>query len=133
MPAGDPMAYGHFGPKSMAQRDDEEQAVLFPEHSFGMGQNADILLFEQYLDNYWRMFHPSFPVVHRPTFERVNESPMLRAAMIAIGAQYSTEPNAQQKSRTLHDRCLKLLDKVRIMSVSKTQRHVCVNMKIADP
>jgi hypothetical protein len=105
-------AYGHFGPKSMAQRDEEEQAYLFPEQSFGMGV-ANTYPFELYFDNYWRLFHPSFPVVHRATFDRVNESPMLRAAMIAVGAQYSNDPSAKRKSRILHDRCTKLLDKVR--------------------
>lgn len=114
MAAGvDPMSgYGPFGPKSMVQRDEEEQAYLFPEQSFGMGQLANTYPFEQYLDDYWRLFHPSFPVVHRATFDRVNEAPMRRAAMTAIGAQYSNDPSAKRKSRILHDRCMKLLDKV---------------------
>ncbi|KAF2273075.1 uncharacterized protein EI97DRAFT_461334 [Westerdykella ornata] len=112
MAGGDPMGeYAQFGPKSMAQWDEEEQAHLFPEQSFGMGQLANTFPFEQYLDNYWRLLHPSFPVVHRPTFARLNDSPMLRAAMIAIGAQYSSEPSAKRRARILHDRCLKLLDK----------------------
>lgn len=101
--------YASFGPKLMSQRDEEEQAFLFPEYSFGMGDTPP---FEQYLDNFWRLFHPSLPVVHRPTFERVAASPMLRAAMIAIGAQYSTEPSAKSTSRSIHDKCMKLLDKV---------------------
>jgi hypothetical protein len=107
-------AYSHFGPKSMAQRDEEEQAFLFPEQSFGMSHVANTYPFEQYLDSYWRLFHPSFPVVHRATFDGINDSPMLRAAMIAIGAQYSHDTNVKRKSRILHDRCLKLLDKVRV-------------------
>jgi hypothetical protein len=117
MSAGvDPITgYGPFGPKSIAQRDEEEQAYLFPEQSFGMGQIANTFPFEQYLDNYWRLFHPSFPVVHRATFDRVNGSPMLRAAMIAIGAQYTNDSSAKRKSRILHDRCMKLLDKVRLL------------------
>jgi hypothetical protein len=109
----DPVSgYGQLGPKTMAQRDEEEQAFLFPEQSFGMGQIADSFPFEQYFDNYWRLFHPSFPVVHRVTFRRVTESPMLRAAMVAVGAQYSNDPSAKRRSRILHDRCLKLLDRV---------------------
>ena len=117
MTAGvDPMGYTPFGPKSMAQRDEEERAFLFPEESFGeqsfgMGQSANTSS-EQYLDNYWRLFHPSFPAVHRATFDGINESPMLRAAMIAIGSQYSNDAIAKRKGRVLHDRCLKLLDKV---------------------
>lgn len=116
MSAGaDPMAgYAPFGPKSMAQRDEEEQAYLFPEQSYGMGQIANTYPFEQYFDNYWRLFHPSLPLVHRATFDGINGSPMLRAAMIAVGAQYSNDPSAKRKSRILHDRCMKILDKVRL-------------------
>jgi hypothetical protein len=113
----DPMpGYGNFGPKTMAQRDEEEQPYLFPEQSFGMGQIDETFPFEQYLDNYWRLFHPSFPVVHRTTFGGVNESPMLRAAMIAVGAQYSNDPLAKRRSRILHDRCMKLFDQVCLLS-----------------
>ena len=110
----DPMSgYLFPGPKSMAQRDEEEQAFLFPEQplqSFGMGSHTHAL--ELYLDKYWRMFHPSFPLLHRPTFDSVAESPMLRAAMAALGAQLSPEPTAKRYSRALHDRCVKLLDTV---------------------
>ncbi|KAF2186147.1 hypothetical protein K469DRAFT_146292 [Zopfia rhizophila CBS 207.26] len=107
----DPMSgYMPFGPKSMAQRDEEEQNFLFPEQSFGMGI-ASTYPYDQYLNNYWSLFHPSFPVVHRATSDGVTASPMLHAAMIAIGAQYSSDPSAKRKSRILHDRCLKLLDK----------------------
>ncbi|KAF2119235.1 fungal-specific transcription factor domain-containing protein [Lophiotrema nucula] len=120
----DPMsAYGHFGPKSMAQRDDEEQAFLFPEQSFGMGHIANTS-FEQDLDNYWRLFHPSFPVVHPATYDGVNDSPMLRAAMIAVGAQYSDDPSAKRKARILHDRCMKLLDK-RDLDVMTEPERLC--------
>lgn len=117
MSAGvDPMTgFGHFGPKTVAQRDEEEQAFLFPEQSYpqsyGMGQIAHTYPFEQYLDNYWRHFHPAYPVVHRATYESVNQPPMLNAAMIAIGGQYSNDASVKRKSRILHDRCIKLLDK----------------------
>jgi hypothetical protein len=124
VPAGvDPMGYAPFGPKSMAQRDEEEQAFLFPEQSFGMGQLATTS-FEQYLDNYWRLFHPSFPAVHRATFDGINESPMLRAVMIAIGAQYSNDPTAKRKGRVIHDRCLKLFDK-RDLDVMTEPERLC--------
>ncbi|KAF2791586.1 hypothetical protein K505DRAFT_339452 [Melanomma pulvis-pyrius CBS 109.77] len=120
----DPMAgYGHFGPKSLAQRDEEEQAFLFPEQSFGMGQIAHTYPFEHYLDNYWRLFHPSFPVVHRPTtVDGINEPPMLQAAMIAVGGQYSNDPSVKRKSRILHDRCMKLLDKRNLDVIVEPER-----------
>ncbi|KAF2176243.1 hypothetical protein K469DRAFT_700233 [Zopfia rhizophila CBS 207.26] len=102
--------YMPFDPKSMAQRDQEEQNFLFPEQTFGIGI-VSTYPYNQYLNSYWSLFHPSFPVVHRPTCDGVPASPMLHAAMIAIGAQYSSDPSAKRKSRILHDRCLKLLDK----------------------
>ncbi|OAL45671.1 hypothetical protein IQ07DRAFT_215202 [Pyrenochaeta sp. DS3sAY3a] len=108
----DPMTgYEHFGPKTMLQRDEEEGIVLFGEQPYGMGPIAHSYPFEQYLDNFWRLFHPTFPVVHRSTFESMTASPMLHAAMIAIGGQYSNDTSVKRKSRILHDRCMKLLER----------------------
>ncbi|KAH9878272.1 hypothetical protein J1614_003489 [Plenodomus biglobosus] len=82
----DPMTgFCHYDPKTMMQRDDEENVILFGEHPYGMGPNAHTHPFEQDLDCYWRFFHPNFPIIHRPTFRRLTASPMLYAAMIAIG------------------------------------------------
>ncbi|CAA9962644.1 Zn-finger protein [Pyrenophora teres f. maculata] len=109
IPTGiDPMVgYGHFGPKTMGQRDEEEEVILFGE--YGMASIAHTYPFEQYLDYYWRLFHPTFPVVHRSTF--MNPSPMLHAAMISIGGHYSNDKGAKRKSRDLHDQCIKLLER----------------------
>jgi hypothetical protein len=101
--------YGHFGPRTMIQRDEEEGVILFGDEQYGMASIAHTHPFEQYLDYYWRLFHPTFPVVHRST--SVNPSPMLRAAMVAIGSQYSTDSSDKKKGRDLHDRCLKLLER----------------------
>jgi hypothetical protein len=107
----DPMSgYGQFEPKTMMQRDEDEGVDLFPEQPYGMGQIEHTYPSEHYLNNYWRLFHPTFPVVHRSTFASM--SPMLRAAMIAIGGQYSHDTTVKHKSRKLHDRCIKLLEKV---------------------
>lgn len=109
----DPMTgYDHFTSKSMMQRDEEEGIILFGDQHYGMGSTTHTYPFEQYLDCFWRLFHPAFPVVHRPTFELVNKSPMLHAAMIALGGQYSIDTSVKQKSRDLHDRCLQLLKRV---------------------
>ncbi|CAO2650049.1 Nn.00g013410.m01.CDS01 [Neocucurbitaria sp. VM-36] len=104
-------AYGHFGQKTMMQRDEEEGIVLFGEQQYGMGPLTHTHLFEQNLDYYWRLFHPTFPVVHRSTFESMSPSPMLHAAMVAIGGQYSNDTSVKRKSRILHDRCMKLLER----------------------
>lgn len=104
--------YGHFGQKTMMQRDEEEGVLLFGEQPYGMGPMTHTHLFEQDLDYYWRLFHPTFPVVHRPTFESLSPAPMLHAAMIAIGGQYSNDKSVKRKSRMLHDQCIKLLERV---------------------
>ncbi|KAF1836544.1 hypothetical protein BDW02DRAFT_587351 [Decorospora gaudefroyi] len=101
--------YGQFGPKTMAQRDEEEGVILFGDQQYGMASVAHTYPFEQYLDYYWRLFHPTFPIVHRSTF--ISPSPMLHAAMIAIGGQYSNDTSVKRKSRILHDRCMKLLER----------------------
>jgi hypothetical protein len=103
--------YGHFIPKTVNQRDEEEGVILFGEQQYGMGI-AHTYPLEQYLDSYWRLFHPTFPIVHRPTFGSMTTPPMLHAAMIAIGGQYSPDTSVKRKSRILHDRCLKLLERV---------------------
>ncbi|KAH8712092.1 hypothetical protein GQ44DRAFT_776288 [Phaeosphaeriaceae sp. PMI808] len=101
---------GQFSPKTMMQRDEDEEIILFSE-PYGMGQIAHTYPSEQYLNNYWRLFHPTFPIVHRFTFENMSQSPMLHAAMIALGGQYSNDTSVKQKSRILHDRCIKLFEK----------------------
>jgi len=65
-----------------------------------------------YLDCYWRHFHPLFPVIHRPTFLGSTPPPLLAAAMIAIGAQFSTRPHSKSYSTFMHEACMKLLSTV---------------------
>lgn len=63
---------------------------------------------------YWKHFHPLFPIVHRPTFFAVKPTPLMSGAMVAIGSQYDTRPNAKEYSLTLLEACLKLLAKVNL-------------------
>jgi hypothetical protein len=104
--------YGQYDPKTMMQRDQEEAQFLFRDQPYGMGQVVHTYPSEQYLNNYWRLFHPTFPVVHRSTFGSMSSSPMLCAAMLAIDGQYSNDLSVKRNSRLLHDRCIKLLRKV---------------------
>ncbi|KNG51749.1 c2h2 finger domain-containing protein [Stemphylium lycopersici] len=101
--------FDHFGPKSMAQRDEDEGGVLFGDQQYGMASIENTYPFEQCLDYYWRLFHPTFPIIHRST--PVSSSPMLYAAMAAIGGQYSHDTRVKKQSRDLHDRCNKLLER----------------------
>ena len=61
------------------------------------------------LELYWQYFHPSFPIVHRPTFLPTKPSPLLASAMVAIGSQYDTRPDAKLYSLTLLEIATKLL------------------------
>ena len=104
---------GHYPTmRSLAERDEDDQRMLFPDQ-YGMGHIPETYPLEQYSDNYWRLFHPAFPILHKPTYGSLTESPMLRAAILAIGAQYSTDACAKRKARILVDRCLKRLEMVR--------------------
>ncbi|PGG95344.1 hypothetical protein AJ79_10108 [Helicocarpus griseus UAMH5409] len=60
---------------------------------------------------YWKHFHPLFPIVHRPTFFSTKPSPLMSGAMVAIGSQYDTRPNAKEYSLALLEACLNLLTK----------------------
>lgn len=101
--------YGHYDPHDLVQMDHEEEVQLFHGAHYGMSQIARAEPFEQWLNSYWRRFHPTFPVVHRPTFASIGASPLLCAAMCAIGAHHS---NDSYNARDLHARCVKLLLKV---------------------
>ena len=104
--------YGHFGPNDAVQLDHQEGAQLFPREQYGTSQIAHTYQFEQYLNNYWRLFHPTFPIIHRFTFASLEPSSMLFAAMVSIGAQYSNRTCDKRKAMELHSQCVKLLLKV---------------------
>jgi hypothetical protein len=107
--------YGPFDPNTVVQMDLQERVELFPDQHYGMSQVAHTYPFDQYLNNYWRLFHPTFPVVHRFTFASVEPCPMLFAAMIAIGAQYNIDACAKRTAISLHKRCMALLDRVSLI------------------
>ncbi|KIY02814.1 uncharacterized protein Z520_01279 [Fonsecaea multimorphosa CBS 102226] len=61
------------------------------------------------LDLYWQYFHPSYPLIHRPSFLPTKPSPLLASAMLAIGSQYDSRPDAKLYSLTLLEIATKLL------------------------
>jgi len=61
------------------------------------------------LDHYWQYFHPSFPIVHKPTFLPAKPSPLLASAVLAIGSYYDTRPDAKLYSLALQESAMKLL------------------------
>jgi len=76
-----------------------------------MGMSAN----QQYINMYWRNFHPAFPVLHKLTYQRKLPSPLLQAAIIAVGTHYSTEPHADSDARVMHEKCNQLLANVSIV------------------
>ena len=66
----------------------------------------------RYLDAFWQNFHPMFSIVHKPTFDAVGTASLVRALMLAIGAQYLEDECAKMVSRTLRETCFKLLSQV---------------------
>lgn len=101
--------YIQYDPQNMIQMEHEESVHLFPQENYGMSHIARPSSFEQWLNSYWRHFHPTFPIIHRFTFASLEASPMLCAAMAAIGAHYT---NDSYHAWNLHDRCVKLLARV---------------------
>jgi Fungal specific transcription factor domain len=72
-----------------------------------------------YWDAYWRWFHPMFPFLHRQSvldYGKKTGRRGLLAAIMAIGAQYSSEILAGTDSRILHERCEESVQNVRIDS-----------------
>lgn len=72
----------------------------------------DTLKWQDCFECYWQHFHPIFPIVHRPSFFATKPSPLLAGAIVAIGSQYDSRPNAKEYSLALLEACLKLLSKV---------------------
>lgn len=101
--------YGQYDPHNLVQMDQDELAYLSQAEHYGMSLFAHTFPSEHFLNNYWRRFHPTFPIVHRFTFASLESSPMLYAAMIAIGAHYSDNADLARK---IHERCIKLLELV---------------------
>ncbi|KAF2458656.1 fungal-specific transcription factor domain-containing protein [Lineolata rhizophorae] len=63
----------------------------------------------QYFNLYWEHFHHLLPILHKPTITSEVPPPLLRAAMMVIGAQYSEDRSAKETVRPLHDACVKMI------------------------
>lgn len=74
--------------------------------SYGAQPQLDI-----YLSSYWQYFHPLFPIIHRPTFDRTDDN-LLKIAMAAIGTQYYDSAEARTKGSELNEACRKGIDLV---------------------
>lgn len=66
----------------------------------------------RYIEAYWNNIHPYFPIVHRPSFNPHTSSPLLKASMIALGAESLGATIDRTNARLVHERCIKVLKKV---------------------
>ncbi|KAJ4991627.1 hypothetical protein SVAN01_03008 [Stagonosporopsis vannaccii] len=101
--------YTQYDSRNIVQMDNEEGIQLFPGEHYGMSQIAHAYPFNQWLNNYWRLFHPTFPVVHRFTLSCGEISPMLYASMIAIDLHFSNHAHQRRRAMELHKICTRLL------------------------
>ena len=67
---------------------------------------------KRYLGAYWFWIHPFYPIVHRPTFDLQFASPLLKCAMLALGAHALADVADKTNGRIIHERCMKVLKKV---------------------
>ena len=67
---------------------------------------------DTYVSSYWQNFHQLFPIIHRPTFDRIEDN-LLKSAMAAIGTQYHDSPEARAKGSELNEACRRGIDLVR--------------------
>jgi hypothetical protein len=62
----------------------------------------------EYLDNclhlYFEDFHPSLPVLHRPTFSVESTSPLLLLSTCTIGCMYVGSSLAEDRGRWIFER-----------------------------
>jgi hypothetical protein len=65
----------------------------------------------RYLAAYWSWIHPLFPIVHKPSFDLEHSSPLLKAAMLALGAHMLRNSTDMGNARIIHERCTKVLKK----------------------
>ncbi|KAF2087735.1 hypothetical protein K490DRAFT_65575 [Saccharata proteae CBS 121410] len=96
--------------RSFEELDAQEHCLLFPDQLLGIPV-IDPIQSHRYLDHFWQFFHPHFPIKHKPTFVAQSQPPLLLAAMLAVGAQYSQEAGSKAESRALHGKCLKAIAK----------------------
>ena len=106
-------------PGNAEYRDFMEQGELIVPTSSPQGTPFDLSLEEstsadqeRYLTAYWSWVHPFFPVIHRPSFSLQHASPLLRAAVLALGAHALGDATNKTNGRIAHERCLKVLKKV---------------------
>lgn len=64
---------------------------------------------QRYLEAFWRLVHPAWLVLHKPSFDPTRAPPLLRAAMVTLGAHLTGHPIDSGNACIMHKRCLKVI------------------------
>lgn len=86
-----------------------------------LGVELSLKTKQHYLEAYWTHVDPIYPILHKGTY-RHRSNPLLTAAMMATGAQYTYEPFAHSDSRILHGKCLELISKYKNLLATGTRQ-----------
>ena len=71
--------------------------------------NLDDETLQHYYDCYITGFHSLFPILHSPTLVSTSPPPLLKAVILAIGAQFSTRPASKWHSVSIFEAAANLL------------------------
>jgi hypothetical protein len=58
---------------------------------------------KKWIDRYFELFHPRWPLIHRGSFDVRQETPLLLQSVMVIGMWISGEQSAQSAAVELHD------------------------------
>jgi len=99
--------------RDMLEQDELVTPTFAPQTAnFGQNQYRHRADNEQrYLEAFWRSVHPSWPILHKPTLDPSQISPLLRAAVLTLGAHSTGHPIDSGNACILHKRCLKVIRK----------------------
>ncbi|KAL4971327.1 hypothetical protein BDW66DRAFT_146309 [Aspergillus desertorum] len=64
---------------------------------------------EYYVGIYFSLFHPQWPIVHRPSFQLGQQPPLTLITTVMIGLWVTGERVARSKAEMMHDKLLTLL------------------------
>jgi hypothetical protein len=80
----------------------------------------------RFLDLYFKKFHPYWLFVHRGSFDKDTESPLLVQAMVVIGMWMSEEPNARSAAIDLHNTLASAIIQQRVSGIALLETY-CTN------
>lgn len=84
------------------------KTVFTPHREFHTAPTEEQL--NSFLDSFFEHVEPNFPITHAGIIDQPNE--MLRNAMAALGAQFTTDPEDRQQGARLYDSCRRMMAQV---------------------